>query len=295
MSLLVLGGGASSQHPPSTQAARAIQPNSVALVSARTEHVIRSASFKSTPSDVVFGRRSAWILLRDQPLVNRVDPATGRITGHVPLPFVPSRMVADGDSAWVTEESGPHIAEVGTRRGSRVGVRKVLSVPTAGPRLSSPAGIAVGAGSLWVARGAHIARVDPRTGRVLKLFPAPVTSNWVVFAGGKRLGGQRRQRPGHQDRSGIGIDHATKPSWVDQRPRRRRRLRLGPGRAVGRRLQAERRRPERPGTGCVRRRSRVRVGRRRGRLGREHDSRSDHAYRHRHGRTTCGDDARPHR
>lgn len=184
VSLLVLGGGASSQHPPSTQGARAIQPNSVALVSARTEHVIRLASFKSTPSDVVFGRRSAWILLRDQQLVNRVDPATGRITGHVPLPFVPSRMVADGDSAWVTEESGPHIAEVGTRRGSRVGVRKVLSVPTAGPRLSSPAGIAVGAGSLWVARGAHIARVDPRTGRVLKLFPAPVTSNWVVFAGG---------------------------------------------------------------------------------------------------------------
>jgi len=63
-------------------------------------------------------------------------------------------------------------------------VTRTLSIPTRGARISSPAGIAVGAGSLWIARGAQVARVDPRTGRVLHRFPAPVTSNWVVFDAG---------------------------------------------------------------------------------------------------------------
>ena len=46
---------------------------------------------------------------------------------------------------------------------------------------------------LWIARGPNVARVSPRTGKVLHLFPTPVTANIVVFeAGSVWVASQRR-------------------------------------------------------------------------------------------------------
>ena len=182
LGLLLSSGGTSRPSMPSRTLA--VRPDSVALVGARSPRVVSTASFHSAPSDVAVGSRSAWVLLPDQQLVARVDPKSGKVAGRINLHFVPSRIAAAGRTTWVTEESGPHIAEVAVGLGGKLRLAKVLSVPTVGPRLSTPAGIAFGAGSLWIARGAHLARVDPRTGRVVKLFSTPVTSNWVVFAGG---------------------------------------------------------------------------------------------------------------
>ena len=182
LGLLLSGGEGSKRQKASTEATLPVKADSVALLSARTSGVGGRSSFKSAPSDVAFGRGSAWVLLPDQQLVERLDPVTGKVTGKVTLPFVPSRIVGDGRSAWVTEDGGPHVARIGGR--DKLGMTRQLSVPTRGPRLSSPAGIAVGAGSLWIARGPNVARVDPRTGRVLRLYSTPVISNLVVFAAG---------------------------------------------------------------------------------------------------------------
>ena len=42
------------------------------------------------------------------------------------------------------------------------------------------AGLAFGAGSLWLTLGSDVARVDPESGRVLHRFPTG--SRWLVFA-----------------------------------------------------------------------------------------------------------------
>jgi ABC-type transport system substrate-binding protein/tRNA A-37 threonylcarbamoyl transferase component Bud32 len=184
--LLLLSSHGSETGRASNLGVLPVNPDSVALVSADAPSVVRAFALQSAPGDVAFGRRSGWVLLRDRQLVDRLDPASGRVTGHVRLPFVPSRIAGAGETAWVTEDSGPRVAWIGRRPGGlgSLRVKKLFSVGTQGDRLSSPAGIAVGAGSLWIARGAHVARVDPRTGRVLQLFRTPVTSNWVVFKDG---------------------------------------------------------------------------------------------------------------
>ena len=182
--LFLSSGGASNRQPTAAADRLAVKPDSVTLVGARAPRVVTNFSFGSTPWDVAFGRPSAWVLLGEQQTVDRIDLETRRITGRVKLPFFPGRIAGDGQSAWVTEDSGPRVARVAARSDGKLAVTRLLSVPTRGERVSSPAGIAVGAGSLWIARGAQVARVDPQTGRVLHRFPTPVTSNWVAFEAG---------------------------------------------------------------------------------------------------------------
>jgi peptide/nickel transport system substrate-binding protein len=50
--------------------------------------------------------------------------------------------------------------------------------------VSDPTGIAAGAGSVWVARGAEVVRVDARSGRVQHRFSLPVTATLLTFADG---------------------------------------------------------------------------------------------------------------
>jgi serine/threonine-protein kinase len=184
LALVVATRGTSTSAP--TEAALPLQADAVTLVDARTASTTGRASVGSAPSDIAFGPGSAWLVLDAEQGVTRVDPATGRVTGRVSLPFVPSRVASAGTSAWVTEDGGPHVARIGPLPGRRgkLGVIEQFSVPTRGLRISTPAGIAVGAGSLWLARGPNVARVDPRTGRVKQLFATPVTSNLVVFEAG---------------------------------------------------------------------------------------------------------------
>jgi virginiamycin B lyase len=65
--------------------------------------------------------------------------------------------------------------------------RKVAArwtIETRGVRSSEPSGIAAGAGSVWLARGAEVVRVDAETGRVQHRFPLPITATLLQFAGG---------------------------------------------------------------------------------------------------------------
>ena len=161
-----------------------VKPDSIALVDARTRRASKTFSFDSAPLDVAFGQRSKWVLLGDQQLVERVDSASGRITGRVKLPFRPGRIAVREESAWVTEDSGPRVARVVARPDGKLALKRLFSVASRGDHVSTPTAIVVGAGSLWLARGAQVARVDPSTGRVLHRFPTPVTSNSIAFQSG---------------------------------------------------------------------------------------------------------------
>jgi hypothetical protein len=55
-----------------------VRPDSVTFVSARTSRVAGTSAFKSAPSDIAFGRGSAWVLLPEQQLADRLDPVTGQ-------------------------------------------------------------------------------------------------------------------------------------------------------------------------------------------------------------------------
>ena len=161
-----------------------VKPDSIALVDARTRRASKTFSFDSAPLDVAFGQRSKWVLLGDEQLVERVDTASGRITGRVKLPFRPGRIAAREESAWVTEDSGPRVARVVARPDGKLALKRLLTVASRGDHVSTPAAESFRC-RLVVARPRRpVARVDPSTGRVLHRFPTPVTSNSIAFQAG---------------------------------------------------------------------------------------------------------------
>ena len=90
------------------------------------------------------------------------------------LPFAPGGIAIGNGSVFVTEEGRPRASRGSARARGRSPDR--WTVETRGVRSSDPTGIAVGAGSVWLARGAEVVRVDADTGRVQHRFPLPVTA-----------------------------------------------------------------------------------------------------------------------
>ena len=164
-----------------------LRASAVNLISARTRRVTghvtlgKGASSPFAVFDVVHTRGAAWILdAADRRLV-RIDLKTRRSSKTVALPWPPAdRIAVGGGFVWATQEGGDGVVGVDTRTG-RIARRFNVSG-------GNGAGIAVGDGSLWLAQGTDVARIEPRRGRVLRrIVTRPGqegTTNWLVFADG---------------------------------------------------------------------------------------------------------------
>jgi ABC-type transport system substrate-binding protein len=177
--IVAIGGG---QEPAAPVHRLAVGGDGFALVNARTNSVAARVRLPGVPTDVVFDKRSAWALLGDQQKVAQVDLRRRAVVRTVKLPF-PAGGIAIGDGAvFVTERGGaPAVARISTRTGK---ITARWTVPTHGILSSDPSGIAAGAGSVWLARGAEVVRVDADTGRAQHRFPLTVTATLLQFAGG---------------------------------------------------------------------------------------------------------------
>jgi hypothetical protein len=168
---------------PSVHAAKAqsisLRPNALNLVDAKTRRVVgRVDTRESVPAgDIAFAGGSAWVVpTGGKQQLLRIDPATRHVTSVLNLPWPPGiRLATGGGSVWVTEDIGSHVWRIDARTG------KVIDRLTVHDGGIGP-GIAYGAGSLWLARGAEVLRLDPRSGTVVRRFPTP--SWWLVFADG---------------------------------------------------------------------------------------------------------------
>ena len=140
------------------------------------------------------GRRS-W---RDQRVVE-IDVARHKQVGALKLPFVPGGLAVARGSLFVTETGGPGLVRIDTR------TRKITAtwtVPTRGPQVSDPSGIAVGAGSVWLARGAG-RRPRGRAQRARAEALRAVDHGDAGHVRGRpALGGQQRERNRREDRPG---------------------------------------------------------------------------------------------
>ncbi len=160
--------------------ALSLRPNALNLIDGRTHRVVEQVGFGmpvnvgDTWSDVAVSRHSGWALLGARQRLIRIDLATKKVTRVLKLPFSPgTRLLTAAGSVWVTQDLGPGLLRVDERTG-KIARRFTFKGEAIG------AGLAFGAGSLWLTLGSDVARVDPESGRVLHRFPTG--SRWLVFA-----------------------------------------------------------------------------------------------------------------
>jgi ABC-type transport system substrate-binding protein len=161
-----------------------LRPSAVNLVDARTHRVVdhvgigTRAPVADTSWNAVFTKHAAWVLLAAKQRLVRIDLRTHRLTESKALPWFPGAITSTGKSVWVAEDTGPEIEELDADSGN---VLRHVTVHGG----QSEGGVAYGAGSLWLASGNDVIRVDPRNGRIVQDFPVAGTSSMrIVFADG---------------------------------------------------------------------------------------------------------------
>ena len=200
-SVLVLVGAAVAvavlRNEPSTIT---VPPNSVAVIDPAQNRVVDSVEVGIRPGPVAAHDGPVWVAnVADQTLA-RIAPRTARVAKYVSLPATPTGVAVGFDAVWVahgrrgqlsrvdptfervTETSDVTRTAFGTSTGSvAVGLGAVWAVygdstlarvdPRTVERTGAtfagvrPVGIAVGAGSVWVANGGEstVERFNPRT------------------------------------------------------------------------------------------------------------------------------------
>ena len=176
---------ASGQSAP---AAISLRPDALNLIDAKTRRVVarvssRRAGFANGVGRIAFSKGAAWVTTANETVV-RIDLKTRRVTAVRQMPWIPVGIATGGDLVWVLQDVGQEIIELNARTGKRTRRFEVRGDPK-GYNLE---GAAYADGSLWLARGNDVARVDVRTGRVEHRFPA--AARWLVFADGAVWAGE---------------------------------------------------------------------------------------------------------
>jgi streptogramin lyase/predicted Ser/Thr protein kinase len=163
----------------------ALGPNALSLVDATTRRVVgrvrfgRHVDFANVGPGIAFSGRRAWVSLFGEQRLEAIDVRTHKSVQSVKLPWAPGSVATGGGSVWVTQDNGPEVIRIDADTGK---VARRFSVAGGGG-----GGIAYGDGSLWLAGGTGVLRINPGNEHVLRRISTsgqPSTSRLFVFAAG---------------------------------------------------------------------------------------------------------------
>jgi YVTN family beta-propeller protein len=122
---------------------------------------------------IALGEGSIWVT-SDAGVV-RIDPGTGAKTS-IELPFSSPYIAAGAGAVWVTDQKRDSVWQIDPRTNR---VARTIQVG------NNPAGVAVGARSVWVASGeGTVARIDPTSGRVVATITVGGTPQGLAVGAG---------------------------------------------------------------------------------------------------------------
>ncbi len=165
----------------------ALNPNSAVVIDQHSRDVGASAPTGSFPLEVVLAGGSASISNSEEDTVTQVDVRTRRVVRTIGLGFEPTGVSAGGGAVWVVGGYDHQLARIDTADGLirlRVSFEERLGPLPAGYE-RGVAGVAVGAGGVWVAHGVELTLFDARTGAPLRTVRAggPWAGHIAVGAG----------------------------------------------------------------------------------------------------------------
>jgi len=118
---------------------------------------------KASP-DLAFGFEALWVAAGGANRAIRINPHTNLVTKSIAAGKPASRVAVSDDAVWILSEADGSVIRIDPKTdavGATIDVAEALT----GGR------IAAGAGSVWVsAAGLPLARLDPRTNRVVQMF-----------------------------------------------------------------------------------------------------------------------------
>jgi DNA-binding SARP family transcriptional activator/streptogramin lyase len=163
--LLVLGFLALPGEEPAAEVV--VSANTVAVVDADRGEVIAAIPVGRGPEMIVSGTETVWVANVGERTLSRLDPETLEVTKTIGLGFEPTDLAADGNQVWVAGGYDHVLWRVdrdGLPRLKLGFVERVGSLPPGFER--GPAGVAVGAGSVWLSHGDEVTELDPASGEI---------------------------------------------------------------------------------------------------------------------------------
>ncbi len=158
------------------------EDKTVSRIDAKTRNVVRAISLPQTPTGLAFGARAVWVVHGYTGFVSRIDPAFETVkTVQVMHTFagggLAGTVAVSPDAVW-TAWGNSSVVRLDPA------TAKVLGTALAG---RSPAAIAYGAGSFWVANlgDNSVSQMSPTTGRQTTTFHVGRGPVAVVVGGGK--------------------------------------------------------------------------------------------------------------
>jgi DNA-binding SARP family transcriptional activator len=128
--------------------------------------------YKAGISDVALTDNAVWLVSRAK-TVAKVSPSTGRLGGETTVSMIPAALAISGGSVWVAT-GAPYDNRAAVWRVDPLITRVTQTTPLGGALGLPPytLDVASGAGAIWVAvyDTGTVARIDPRTGTVVKLI-----------------------------------------------------------------------------------------------------------------------------
>jgi DNA-binding beta-propeller fold protein YncE len=130
----------------------------------------RPVTTGASPQSLAVGGGSLWVANHDARTVTRIDQASGKVLGDIPVPSEPHRVVYGAGAAWVGNWHDNSVSRIDPATNQVVGSPIPIGSHHAG-------NLVVGAGDLWVtsdyrvdgaAEDVVVVRIDPHTNRAVE-------------------------------------------------------------------------------------------------------------------------------
>ena len=160
-----------------------VSPNSVAIVDPESNRVVGTVPVGKRPGPVAFGAGSVWVGNLDEQTVTRIDAAQRTIVTTIGLDNRTPTGIAFGFGlVWVAHGLSGHLSRIDPQFNEIV----PPPIEAAGTAFGSANGsVAPGLGSIWAVFGdSTLARIEPATGRVAESTRAGTTPAGIAVGSG---------------------------------------------------------------------------------------------------------------